>query len=292
MKPPVESPHTQPKATAAAGAVKQKPVIEPPTEPFINLSGDGPVDPTKFQRFIIPMEFIQKANSVELPGLDPDDLRDTGEQSPLNPSNPPAHLLPDTRAEAHEPVVPPPATIARPPDKSEVPTPRELQTTTKIAARRPPGLLARWALTGKMPTRVKVVVAAIVALVFVLILSYTHLKAGGPTAIKSDGPVASQAVTALDDHAASKAHTESQSRPPATTSVGEVASAPTGNSPESLPLVVESPIATKPQAAKNRALTAPKPKNELPTRSNANAVAPAPSASATVKGVIPVIEPE
>jgi hypothetical protein len=174
-------------ASTASGAVKQKPVVEPPTEPFINLSGDGPVDPTKFQRFIIPMEFIQKANSVELPGLDPDDLRDTGEQSPMDPSNSPSPLLPNARTDAHSPVTPPPATIARPPDKSEVPTLRELQTTTKMVARRPLGPFAQWSLTGKMPTGAKVVIAVIVALVCVLILTYTHLKSS-ENSIRSVGP--------------------------------------------------------------------------------------------------------
>ena len=176
MKPPNESTNTSPMASAASGAENQKPVIEPPTEPFINLSGDGPVDPTKFQRFIIPMEFIQKANSVELPGLDPDDLRDTGERSPVDPSNSPAPLLPNTRAEAHAPVIPPTATVARPHDRSEVPTVRELQGTTQMVTRRPLGLFARWSLTGKMPTGVKVAIAVIVAMLCVLILSFTHLK--------------------------------------------------------------------------------------------------------------------
>jgi hypothetical protein len=78
MKPPIESPQvTQQKSSAATGNSQAKPAIEPPKEPFIILDDDGPGDPTKFQRFIVPMEFIEKANAVELPRLNPEDLVDT-----------------------------------------------------------------------------------------------------------------------------------------------------------------------------------------------------------------------
>jgi hypothetical protein len=78
MKPPTESPpNLQKEAGTALGPPKPKPVIDPPTQPFIIVDGDGPGDPSKFQRFIVPLEFIQKANAVELPRLNPDDFKDT-----------------------------------------------------------------------------------------------------------------------------------------------------------------------------------------------------------------------
>lgn len=196
MKPPVEPTSNSPMAGTASDAAQQKPAIAPPTEPFINLSGDGPVDPTKFQRFIIPMEFIQKANSVELPGLDPDDLRDTGEQSPMEPSSSRAPLLPNERTEAHAAVKPPAATITGTHDRPDVATVGELLATTQRVARRPLGPFARWSLTGKMPAGVRVAIAVTVAIFCILILSFTHLKSSNDSAASVEPAISELAASA------------------------------------------------------------------------------------------------
>jgi hypothetical protein len=97
MKPPTDSPPDPiKKPGAASGAPLPKIPVEPPTQPFVIVDGDGPGDPTKFQKFIVPMEFIQKVNSVELPGLDPDDLMDTGTQTPFEPPGPVAQAGQET----------------------------------------------------------------------------------------------------------------------------------------------------------------------------------------------------
>lgn len=78
MKPPIESLTNSPQGANGSANRQPKPSsVEPPKEPFINLSGDGPVDPARFQKFIVPMEFIEKANSIDLSQVDSEGLQDT-----------------------------------------------------------------------------------------------------------------------------------------------------------------------------------------------------------------------
>ena len=136
---PTESPNAQQKAGVASGAPKQNQAIEPPTQPFVLVDGDGPGDPSKFQRFIVPKEFIEKVNSVELPGLDPDDLVET---DPPNQSLVDADGHPRTNSDdrksgsSHSAQAASQETVVIPKRRKSAPIPKELLSEAPAAQRK------------------------------------------------------------------------------------------------------------------------------------------------------------
>ena len=164
-----------------------------PNVEFIDISSNKPVDPTRFQIFQLPHQFLEWVLSKEPPHLDPENLKDTGPHGiPVHPKKlvpnvvvpisetasdtPPEssrRLLPDSRIEAHEPVSPPRATT-----EAE-------HMTTEMTPRRPVGWFNRWAISGKMPRRVKVLLTSIVG-GLLLILLFSRVKGGSDPTVVGD----------------------------------------------------------------------------------------------------------
>ena len=230
MKPPTESPpNPQQTAGAASSAPKQKPVIEPPTQPFIIVDGDGPGDPSKFQRFIVPMEFIEKANAVELPRLNPDDFMDT---------DPPdsAQAAPVGSAQANPEA-----------KKSESPNPAQAvsQETVVVPKRRKSAPIPKELLSGATPTESKPVLKnkllwVLGGILVFLILLLSHLNVGR---IEQAIPSASAALPPV----ISQLTLPSRNLPsPATSAINHVLSASSAVNPTSSD-AQPSPIAERPQ---------------------------------------------
>jgi hypothetical protein len=183
MKPPTESPpNAQQKANAAPGASTQKPVVEPPTQPFIIVDGDGPGDPSKFQRFILPKEFIEKANAVELPRLNPDDFVDTDPpaQAQAVPDGPDHADLAVNKADSAGGALASQETVVISKRRKSAPIPKELLSgATPLESKSILRNKLMWALGG--------------VLIF-LILLLSHLKGGNDSAVASSIPTASMST--------------------------------------------------------------------------------------------------
>lgn len=278
---------------AAPGVAKQKPAIEAPTQPFINLSGDGPVDPTKFQCFVLPQEFIEKANAVELPRVKPDDFNDSEPPHTPTPASPGSAI--DNRT--------PPTNLKR--AKSDAATQPEIkpqhrpesEDTVMIHRRRKSAPIAREVLEAAAHPQSEAKPSwrnwglwGLVGVVVLLIWFLSREKDGGEgeTSVGTESSAAAPvAPRVIGDVPSVPAVASATSAAPA-----EVAQAPIAS--EALPEVVDidSPDATKTKPVQSRVTTAPKAMSERTPRNNPRVAVPAPSVSATIKGVIPVIEPE
>ena len=227
-----------------------------PNVEFIDISSNKPVDPTRYQIFQLPHQFLEWVLSKEPPRLDPENLKDTAPRGmPVHPKKlvpnvvvpiaEPAtdalpessrRLLPDSRIEAHEPVSPPRATTAGE------------QVTTVMTARRPVGVLTRWALSGKMPRRVKAATAATAATVacLLLILLWRHVDSG---ATPQRSPVLASVSQAADV---------------ALLAAPKVEESITNNASATSPPAPDSPTATVGYHPEPKAVTRPKSAGNLP----------------------------
>jgi len=128
---------------------------EVPQGEFIDVLTNQPVDPGRLQVFPVPQEFLHKALANEPPRSNPEGAR--------NAASPQMRSEPSSRLSE-------PRTVIAPNEAS----------VTMVMSRRPgsAGLFARWAVTGKIPTSLKVVMVGFGVLI--LILAWANWNAVTP----------------------------------------------------------------------------------------------------------------
>jgi hypothetical protein len=156
---------------------------EIPQGEFIDVLSNQPVDPSRLQVFPVPQEFLSKVLANSPPYLNPEDLKDTAPRGlPVNHRR----LAPDEEPEFESTPVTfgsqlkTTAAQSRANATGTVIAPSEEAITTAAIQRSgSAGLLARWAITGKVPHSIKVVLGAAIGLML-LILAWAHLNKGTP----------------------------------------------------------------------------------------------------------------
>jgi hypothetical protein len=149
-----------------------------PQGEFIDVLSNKPVEPTRLQVFPVPQEFLEQVLANEPPHLRPDDIKDT---APYGYRVEPNQLVPEPVSEITPVSTEPVRASAAPATSATVVAPSdEVLTTTTLQAKRPPvPLLTRWALTGKIPSQVKIAIGVMLA-GLLLILLYRHMETGRP----------------------------------------------------------------------------------------------------------------
>jgi hypothetical protein len=145
-----ESPMSRPHSSDRAPGNEEVPQGE-----FIDVLTNQPVDPGRLQVFPVPQEFLHKALANEPPRSNSEGVTNaTSPQMRSEPSSRPSDLR----------------TVIAPKDSS----------VTMVMSRRPgsAGLFARWAVTGKIPTSIKVVMVGFGVLI--LILAWANWNAVTP----------------------------------------------------------------------------------------------------------------
>ena len=185
---------------------------------FIDMASNKPVDPTRFQVFELPRQFLEWVLSKEPPHLDPADMRDSAphglpidrdrltrpnervidcepvpefESTPVSPSSQPRISRPARRASS------PPSVVVRQPDANP---------TIPTRVRRPTSLLTYLALTGKLPRRVVFLLGAVIGcLLLFLIMLWRHMDSSGGQRVNASESLGSAAVVSARTEPAASA---------------------------------------------------------------------------------------
>ncbi len=156
---------------------------EIPQGEFIDVLSNQPVDPSRLQVFPVPREFLSKVLASDPPHLSPEDLKDTAPRGlpvarrrPAPDEEPEFETTPITfgtqpKRTAAQSIANATGTVIAPSE--------EAITTAAIQRSGSAGPFTRWAITGKVPRSIKVVLGAAIGLML-LILAWAHLNKGTP----------------------------------------------------------------------------------------------------------------
>ncbi len=175
-----------------------------PKGDFIDIASNKPVDPTRFQVFELPRQFLEWVLAKEPPHLDLEDLKDIAprglpvDRSKLVPRTDPApepecEYTPRSTGSLRIAIAP---RASNPPPSVEF-RQEDTNATVAMRVRRPTSLLTYWALTGKVPRRVKLAFAAVFG-ILILILAWKHLDTSKGAAVpKEESPSSISAMNAI-----------------------------------------------------------------------------------------------
>jgi hypothetical protein len=142
---------------------------EIPRGDFIDVLTHKPVEPSRLQVFPVPEEFLNQVLASPPPRLRPEDTKDTVPRG--LPSQRPVEPMPASATAAitssDEPSRPSTEPGWGPTDRARA---EAVYRTVPPRARRSPSFLTRWALTGRVPTSVKLTLAAIFGVLLLLLL--------------------------------------------------------------------------------------------------------------------------
>lgn len=140
-----------------------------PRGDFIDVLTNKPVEPSRLQVFPVPEEFLNQVLASDPPRLRPEDIKDTVPRG--LPSQRPPEPMPASATAAITASNEPPRPIMEPgrgaTDRARA---EAVYRTVPPRARRSPSFLTRWALTGRVPTGVKLTLAAIFGALLLLLL--------------------------------------------------------------------------------------------------------------------------
>jgi len=143
---------------------------EIPRGDFIDVLTNKAVEPARLQVFPVPEEFLNQVLASEPPRLRPEDIKDTVPRG--LPSQRPADPMPASATAAITSSGEPPrqGVVASGLSPTDRPRAEAIYRTVPPRARQSPSFLTRWALTGRVPTSVKLTLAAIFSALLLLLL--------------------------------------------------------------------------------------------------------------------------
>ena len=143
---------------------------EIPRGDFIDVLTNKAVEPARLQVFPVPEEFLNQVLASEPPRLRPEDIKDTVPRG--LPSQRPADPMPASATAAITSSGEPPrqGVVASGLSPTDRPRAEAIYRTVPPRARRSPSFLTRWALTGRIPTSVKLTLAAVFGGLLLLLL--------------------------------------------------------------------------------------------------------------------------
>ena len=155
-----------PRSASASSPTREE---EIPRGDFIDVLTNKPVEPARLQVFPVPQEFLSQVLASEPPRLRPEDTKDTVPRG-LPSQRPVAPMPASATASITSLDEPPRPSAALGLSPTDGPRAEAVYRTVPPRARRSPSFLTRWALTGRVPTGVKLTLAAIFGTLLLLLL--------------------------------------------------------------------------------------------------------------------------